>query len=361
MGLFLNILSENLVLLTQQSFLWLVFAVPVVLLFILFDLLIVARRAQFLAKQKYVVLQIKVPRDVPKSPLAMEIVMNAFHQTVGESTWYDRIVLGKMRAHSSLEIVSIEGDVRFMIWTNARIQKFIETQIYSQYPNAEIKEVLDYTTMVPYAKEGSDWDLFAFEFKLTKPDPYPIKTYVDYNLDKDPKEEFKIDPMTPVLEFLGDIGRGEHAWFQIIVRANKGKKDPTTFWRNRDWQQEGKDLIQKIMDEAKERSGPLPEDATNDFRMSMLTEGDRNAIKAIDRNIGKQGFDCGIRALYLGRKDVFNPANVAGLAVTMKQYSSNDLNGFKPRDFTDVDYPWQKYINIPFPSTSSSVPFFSLQ
>ncbi|MDP3726264.1 MAG: hypothetical protein Q8R36_03650 [bacterium] len=361
MELFLNILNENLVLLTQQAFLWLVFAVPVVLLFILWDLWIATRRAQFLAKQKYIVLQIKVPRDVPKSPLAMEIVLNAFHQTVGESTWYDRVVLGKTRAHSSLEIVSIEGDVRFLIWTNARIQKFIETQIYSQYPNAEIKEVPDYTTMVPYAKEGSDWNLFAFEFKLTKPDPYPIKTYVDFNLDKDPKEEFKIDPMTPVLEFLGDIGRGEHAWFQIIVRANKGKKDPTTFWRNRDWQQEGKDLIQKIMDEAKERSGPLPEDATSDFRMAMLTEGDRNTIKAIDRNIGKQGFDCGIRALYLGRKDVFNPANVAGLAGTMKQYSSNDLNGFKLRDWTDWDYPWQDYINIPFFGAPSSVPFFSLK
>jgi len=30
----------------------------------------------------------------------------------------------------------------------------------------------------------------------------------------------------------------------------------------------------------------------------------------------------------------------------MKQYNSNDLNGFKPSLYTDIDYPWQKYMNI---------------
>ena len=356
---FLDFLGENLVLLVVHAFSFLAFAVPVVLFFILWDLLIATRRAQFLAKQKYTLLQIDVPRDLPKSPLAMEIVLNAFYQTVGESTWYDRIVLGKVRAHSSLEIVSTEGNVRFVIWINARIRKFVETQIYSQYPKAEIKEVPDYTTLVPYAKEGSDWDVFAFEFKLAQPDPYPIKTYVDYNLDKDPKEEFKIDPMTPLLEFMGDLGRGEQAWFQIIIRANKGKRDPTTFWRKRDWQQEGKDLVEKIMNDSKKRSGAPSIEDEADHRFMNLTEGERNVIKAIYRSISKLGFDCGMRAFYLAKKEVFNPANIAGLVGTVKQYASNDLNGFKLRDFTDYDYPWQNYINFPFPDYPAGVPDFS--
>lgn len=360
MQLTLNYLGESFGVFLIYASSFFIYALPVVLVFVFWHYFVLSQQLRFLAKQKYVLLQVQVPRDVPKSPLAMEIVLGAFHQTIGESVWYDRIFLGKSRAFFSLEIVSIEGDVRFLIWTRDLVRKFIETQIYSQYPNAEIKEISDYTSAVPYAKIGSDWNLFGVEWKLSKPDPYPIKTYVDYGLDKDPKEEFKVDPMLPVLEWLGDLGRGEQAWVQIIVRANKGKKDFTTMWRERDWQSEGKQLIQDIMDEAKERSGPPPEERGGDFRFSMLTEGERNVIKAIDRSIGKHGFDCGIRSLYLAKKDVYNPANVAGLFGTMKQYSSNDLNGFKPADFTNYDYPWQDYINIPVFDPRMGIPFFSL-
>ena len=40
---------------------------------------------------------------------------------------------------------------------------------------------------------------------------------------KDPKEEFKIDPMTPLIEAMGALGRGHQAWLQIIVRAHTEK------------------------------------------------------------------------------------------------------------------------------------------
>lgn len=356
---FVNFIGESYSIFIPYAASFLVYAVPIVLVPILWHFFVEYRRELFLAKQKTILLQVQVPRDVPKSPLAMEIILGVFHQTIGESTAYDRYVLGKVRAHSSLEIVSIEGDVRFLIWAREGLRKFIETQIYSQYPNAEIKEMPDYTAAVPYAKEGSDWDLFGVEWQLTKPDPYPIKTYVDYNLDKDPKEEYKVDPMLSMLEWLGDLGRGEQAWVQIILRANKGKGDKVTPWIDRDWQGEGKQLIEEIIEESKKRSGTPGDAESAMIRFSNLTEGERNVIKAIDRSIGKHGFDCGIRSLYLARKDVYNPANVAGLFGSMKQYSSNDLNGFKPRDYTNYDYPWQNYINLPWFDPPTGVPFFS--
>ena len=336
-----------------------IYALPVVLVFVFLHVWVTYRRERFLMEKKYILLQVQVPRDVPKSPLAMEIVLGTFHQTFGETTWYDRYILGKARAHFSLEIASVEGDVRFLIWTNDAARKFIETQIYSQYPNAEIKVVPDYTANVPYAEDGADWELFGVEWALSKDDPYPIKTYVDYGLEKDPNEEFKVDPMLSVLEWLGDMGRGEQGWFQIIVRANKGKKDYTSLWRNRDWQAEGKQLIEEIIENSKNRGGEFDSKTGEDFRYANLTEGERDAIKAITRSIGKHGFDCGIRAMYIAKKDVYNPANVAGLFGTFKQYSSNALNGFKPRDMTKYNYPWQDYINFPKDELPMSIPFFS--
>ncbi len=357
---FLNFLRESFSLLTIEAIGGFIYALPVALIFVFAHVWVLYRRVQFFESQESVLLEIRVPQDIPKSPLAMEIVIMALQQTTGESTWYDVFILGKSRASFSLEIVSIEGDVRFYIKTLSRVRKFIETQVYSQYPNAEIIESPDYVSHVPYAQEGSDWNLFGVEFQLLKPDPYPIKTYIDYNLDKDPKEELKVDPILPMIEFLGDLGRGEQAWYQILIRANKGKKDRTTPWK-RDWQDEGRELVEKMMKESKERSGPPPEIGGEDFRYSLLTEGERNVTKAIERNISKLGFDCGIRALYLGKGELYNPANIAGLFGVLKQFNSNDLNGFRPKDHTDFDYPWQDYINIPLFKSTVGVPFFSLK
>ena len=74
-------------------------------------------RANHLAQQKWVVLEIKIPRDTFKSPLAMEVVLSALHQTSGESNWYAKYILGKSRVWFSLELVSIEGKVRFFLLT----------------------------------------------------------------------------------------------------------------------------------------------------------------------------------------------------------------------------------------------------
>lgn len=294
-------------------------------------------RMWFLASQKMVLLEIKVPKNVDKSPLAMEIVLSALHQTVGESTLWDRVMLGKVRAHFSLEIISIEGNVKFLIYTRQSMRAFIEPQIYSQYPSAEIHEVPDYITHIPYAKRDSNWALFAAEFGLIKPDPYPIKTYVDYETNKDVFEEKKVDPITPLLEWMGSLGPGEQAWFQVLVRSNKGLKDPTTYWP-KDWQGDAKKIVNEIIEKSKKRL-TVSEEMPGSF--PYLTEGERTAMKAIERSVGKLGFDCGIRTIYLAKKDAFRGGNIAGLFGTVKQYNSNDLNGFKPVKYTDFDYPWQ--------------------
>lgn len=333
---------------------------PLALGFLFWQVWVPYKQTQWNRKQRYILLEIKVPLDVRKSPLAMELFLNALHQTVGESSWYERWAWGKTRAYFSLEIVSIEGRVRFFIWTRAYLRKFVETQLYSQYSTAEVVEVPDYTASAAYMKRGGEWALFAAEFILQKPDPLPIRTYVDYGLDKSiTREEEKIDPITPMIEFLGDLGRGEQAWFQFIIRANKGEKDKVSQW-TRDWQEEGRELIDKFVKETQDRSKRLADSETS-FTFPITTEREKRLIESVSRNISKPGFDCGIRGIYIAKQNAFNPANIAGLFGSMKSYGFEDLNGFRPRDFTDVDHPWQEYINIPIQKPGSNIPFFSLK
>ncbi|KKW34564.1 MAG: hypothetical protein UY80_C0015G0009 [Parcubacteria group bacterium GW2011_GWB1_53_43] len=151
---------------------------------------------KYLAETKWITLEIKIPREVTKSPQAMELALAAFHQT-RDLTWYQRTFTGYVRPWFSLEMVSIGGVVHFFVHTPAFFKNVIESSIYAQYPEVEIYETEDYVHDVPMnaGQPDSDWDLWGATLELTKADPYPIKTYIDYGLDKDPKEEFKNDPL----------------------------------------------------------------------------------------------------------------------------------------------------------------------
>lgn len=273
--------------------------------------------------------------DIFKTPLAMELFINALYQTGGEATPVDRFWHGKVRPWFSLEIVSLGGKVGFFIWTRKELSGYIQSQIYAQYPGIEVKEVEDYTDKFDYS--SGNYAMFGVEYALTEPDPVPIKTYVDYGLDKTSEEEEKTDPITAVLEFFGSLRDGENAWIQMIVRAHKKEdKDPESWFGKTDlWKDKAKDLIKEIREES------LVEIDPEKGKMPMATEGQKNKITAIERSVSKLPFDVGIRAVYIAERDLFNGVNIPGLIGSFKQYGSLDLNGFKPGKTTSFDYWWQ--------------------
>lgn len=204
------------------------------------------------ANQKYlnglnwVVLEIKIPREVFKSPEAMEIVANAFLQGGGVGTWYDRNFLGKLPAFFSLEIESDQGEIKFYIRTEKKFKQIIQNNLYSQYPGIEVSEAEDYTTKIFYDHRTEDVSLWGITYKTgstfekevgnkeTKlpADFLPIRTYIDFRQDRDPAEEYEHDPITPILEWLGSLRIGEYGWYQIVVQDTgkwNGKDFPKTY------------------------------------------------------------------------------------------------------------------------------------
>ncbi len=316
-------------------------AVPV-LVVIAWNLWVSYINTLFLNGIKWVLLEIKPPKDVFKSPVAMELMLNALYQTGGTGNFFDKYWKGNLRNYFSLEIVSVEGKIRFFIRTNAKFQKIIETQIYAQYPQAEVKEVPDYTLQVPEFTKHADLSLWGCRFVLTKEDAYPIKTYVDYGLDRavgSLEEEERIDPITPTLEYMGSIGAGEQVWFQIIVRADTSrftvKNDKGEEESGKSWKDSARALIKKLR---KEMTTQKDGDVTTTVRE---TRGQSAIIESIERNLNKFGFDAGIRAIYLAKKENFNADMIAGLTGAVRQYNSSELNGFKPEGPTAFDFPWQ--------------------
>ncbi len=306
---------------------------PIVLGFVFWDLWKNYVRLDALAKTKWVLLGIRLPNNIIKTPLSMELVLSAMHQG-SQGTWYDRYWGGKFMAWFSLELVSIGGDVHFYIRTIDKFKNYIEAQLYSQFPGIEVYEADDYINEVNgHTSSGGEWEIFGTEFALSKPDPYPIKTYLDYKLDQQIKKEEEIssrtDPLLPSIEFLGSIGKNERVWMQILIQAtHKRFHTPGTFFGKRDWKGEMKDLIAKMQAKAVE---------------GKLSKADAEAVAAMEREVSKFGFDCGIRVLYLGRDGGFNPLNIAGVTGMMKHYNSESLNSFKLKNATSVDFPWQDF------------------
>ncbi len=328
--------------------------IPVALVYLAWGLWVDYRRALFFAKQNYILLEIKVPKDVFKSPRATEFFIAGLYQTVGEKNWFEKYWEGKVRAWFSLEIVSIEGAIHFYVWTRKSFQNTIEANLYSQYPGIEIHEVPDYTLPVSYDPEKVT--LWASEFELTKVDAFPIKTYIDYGMDKDPKEEYKIDPLTPLIEFLGGLGKGHQVWIQILVRSHKPEeKDTSKTWANAKiwktlrpkdiwdrwekkdvrWKESAKEEIDKIIAGAKGEKGPDGKIIPGTGR--QLTEVERDTVTAISRSVSKTGFDAGIRAVYVASKDVFSPSNLGGIIGGITHFNSH-LNGFRPTRGSDERY-----------------------
>ncbi|HTH93237.1 MAG TPA: hypothetical protein VL576_02035 [Candidatus Paceibacterota bacterium] len=297
----------------------------------------------FLDSIKWTLLEIKPPKEVFKSPLAMELVLNSLYQAGGHGNWYQKYWQGRVRNYFSLEIVSIEGAVHFYIRTPIAFKNIIESQIYAQYPQAEVTEVTDYAASVPDFSPEASIQLFSANITLSgKEEVYPIKTYVEWGLDRavgSLEENERIDPITPMLEYMGSIGAGEQIWCQIIVRADTKR----FVVKNKEGIEEVKSWTDKVKAVIKEFNASLVEKDSEGkvIGSRRATKGEIAVIDAIERNANKLAFDTGIRVVYLTQKDKFDGNRIAGTLGMFRQYGAADYNGFKPEGPTAFDFPWQ--------------------
>jgi len=320
----------------NTAFIW----VPIILGVIFMKAYLGYKQKAFLMKLKYTMLEISIPRDVHKSPQAMEMVIDVLHHMGGGAMGqYNRIWDGAVLYPASLEIASIEGKIYFFIRCSDKLVAPLKAVLYSQYPNVEINEVDDYTRYVPdYNKYQDAWSLYGADYRLAKDDFLPIKTYVDYELDKNIgslEEEQKIDPITPLLEFLGTIRTGEQIWIQYIIRA-----DPFTSWRK-----DAQKYIQEIMG----RDKPVLDDEP--FSTVKLTHGEQELVKGVERSLSKHAFECKIRCLYLARNENENKG-VKGYfkGPIFKPFNSHNFNGIKKNEDTTYDWIWEDLTGLRYPT-----------
>ena len=308
---------------------------PITLFYLTFDRWMYYIQNKFAASNGRTTLRIHLPQNVFKSPEAMESVISQIHNVNSPDNLMQTYIDGKHPLTFSFELVSTGGEVRFYLNVPAkRIKDAVEAQLYAQYPGIEVvEEDIDYTDEIPWDEER--YDYFAFHMGKKEDEIFPIKTYIDFGMDKLPKEEEKFEPMAAMLEQLGKVKPHERVWIQILAVPHvkkvfkNGHLTETPTW--------DKKAIAKINEMLKRDQRPDPDSETFE-RAPMLTMNERDTIAAIERNIGKYAYEVGIRWLYITEKGKFNADIFSPTLRSFAQYDIIGRNGISPRWRTDFDY-----------------------
>ncbi len=270
-----------------------------------------------------VLLSIELPKENEKTPIAAEQMYASLHGLLRFTP--------ETLEHISLEMVSTSDGIHFYAFAPANYRNFVEGQIYAQYPDAEIKEVPDYTAKLP---EGGQ--VAATELVLTKDYIFPIKTFRD----------FEVDPLAAITSALGKVGDYEQVWLQILMRPVDDV-----------WQKRGHEYVQRIRDGVKPTSldpvemlknvfavifehipyafrmfvnGPKPYEAPRPTPASgvRLSAGQDLELKAIENKLTKNGFETKVRILAAAPEIATAKERISSVAASFKQFSTANLNSF---------------------------------
>ena len=343
---------------------------------IYFQVFLDYRAGQFKAKWKFVLLAIDIPKNNEQTPKAVENIFSAMAGIYTGSNLIEKYWSAKSIEHVSFEIVSIEGHTRYLVYVPTHFRDFVESVIYSQYPDAEINEVSDY---VDYQSDYVDpktgqpltfkqltfpnpmYKLWGVEFSLAKPYPYPIRTYSEFEHQQ---TQTFLDPMGNLLEILGKIGPGEQIWLQLVIQP-----------RPPDWGEKAKEVLAKLQGKdykSPSAGGPIEllnkpvdnlfgwfgeflaqtvglgvlsaEDKKKEddqWKMFRLSPGEKSVLERVEAKLSKQVFKVKFRMIYLGKKEVFAKGRgVTGITGALQQFNTSDANALKPGSYskTAADY-----------------------
>ncbi len=316
-------------------------------------------RHKNLLSMKWVLLEVKPPPDVQKSPKIAENIFSGLHAAyIKPVTWKEAFFKGKVQTWFSFEIIGNGGDIHFYIRTPEGLRNVVEAQVFAQYPDAEIKVVDDYISDLPQHLPNEEFNLFGTELVFTKDDAYPIKTYPFFE-EESGKDEFKrTDPLAPLAEILSALEPGERIWLQFLIRPTGG-----------DWVKKSQAAIDKIIGKPEPKAdrgflgaavdvidqaiGGVPvvaeEKKKEEFSLQKLTSGQKFVLEQVENKIAKLGFKSSVRFIYLGRSDNFRMSQISAVIGFFKQLYANNMNSFKPNETITAAGGWFSWL---FPSAT---------
>lgn len=307
---------------------------------------------------RYVLLEIVPPKEIERSPKPMELFFASLAGVARGFNAYDAYVEGHIPSFFSFEITSDGGNIHFYVFCEKKLQGMVEAGLFAQYPDIEVTEVPDYVTDVPATVPNHEWDLWGTELEAIKPDLYPIRTYNFFEEDVTGK---MVDPMGGMLEVMAKFPPGQKMWFQLVTWI------PAPF----EYQGKLKAQLDDFLGKKKKakglfESGPLadlldvfgnvlrgmfglvefsnPNSKTKEDEQPIefrLRPVEKDVLKALETNFGKQQFLVKPRVVHVGRRGNFDKTlSSKAFLGALNAFSDQNMNGFKKgkRSETKADF-----------------------
>jgi len=283
--------------------------------------------------ENWVVLEVKVNREILQTPKAMEQIFSGLHSMEKGSI--------------SLEILGLKKEINFLIRLPKQYRKLFESQLYAQYPEVDIKEVYDYFSTFPPFIPNKDFDLYGSEILFQNANHFSIRTYP---LFEEAKEEKRIDPLASLIESASQLQSSEYLILQMII-------SPLTSEKEKKWIEDGQKEINKLLGK-KEKIGwrdwigsfirnlitafytpPVWPGETKEEKpvSSPLSSGDKEKIERIEQKISKLGFEVSIRFIYLSPRSIYDETDSLTFPAYFKQFNTENLNAFKINDLASTE------------------------
>lgn len=297
---------------------------------------------KYLRSIKWVLLEIKIPAVIEKTPKAMEQVFAAVYGIFSFGfNFRQKYWEGHLREDwISFELVGFAGGVHFYVRTPEDYRNLIESAIYAQYPDAEIVEAQDYQSLFPRTLPNKVYDIFGIDYHLTREDAYPIRTHEYW---EEAQKEKRLDPIAALTEAMSKLKSDEAIWIQIFVSptgnewkkageqlrdAIAGRKKP----KPKRWSENVFEFVKNLAIAVIEKPtwGREEVKTKEPNPLLLLTPGERDVIEAMENKIGQLGFQTNIRFLYIDKRESFTRSNIAAVMSTFHQFSTQNLNSFRP-------------------------------
>ena len=318
---------------------YLIFATVIILALaaVLYAYIEVGRYKQQLAylTERRAILEVRLPENTTETLAAMEAVFEMISYGSGEGLWFPVWWNGRKRPIYSFEVVSRGGAVSFIITTRESLVDAVRSAIFAFYPKAQILETGEYVYDIEYTEETHS--MFAFEWKFAKNSVLPIKTYVEFQLEKrnspgaftgttlppNPPTPL-IDPLAPLYDLFGSVRGDEQLWIQYIFRTQKYSRpneenadDPTDrgFWKKQKLPEEIQDALVALEKKIKKGDGD---------DVVVLTESEKRLREIGPRLREKQVLEVGIRMMYIASKQGFTPNRIAPMTAVYKLTASDN-------------------------------------
>ena len=266
-----------------------------------------------------VLLVLEIPKANDKKELAAEQLFASLHGILRDAK--ELRLSGGAQEHIGFEIASVNGQIRFYVWTPKTLQSFVEGQIYSQYPTVQIHQANE-----DYTEHELNHNIsYSAELTLTAPEFLPVRTF----------QTFEVDPLAGITGTLAKLeATGEELWIQVLVRPIADE-----------WQHAADRYISNLKNgrliSLPGVSGTLqwfigligalwaPPEQGDSSTTKELSERDRTRIAEAEKKATKLGYEVKIRLAYLGDSQTNAKLCMQALVGTFKQFNSTNLNGFK--------------------------------